>query len=139
MDPSMYSMVLMVVLFIAIFYFMVFRPNKKQQDAHKKLIESLHPNVKVVTVGGIHGTVARVNDTTVTVKVSDRTEIEFSKDAIRTVDSTEGAVAVASTSSAAAKTTQDFGDDDEDFMTDEEIAEKKRKKKQKREVAKEEI
>ncbi|MCL1852368.1 MAG: preprotein translocase subunit YajC [Peptococcaceae bacterium] len=139
-NSSMWSMLLMIVAMVAIFYFLVIRPNKKQQDAHKKLLEGLRQNDVVVTTSGIHGTVARINDDTVMVKVSDRTEIEFSKNAIQLVNpGASGSVSAAGSGSGAGagKSAQQFEDDDEDFMTEEEIAEKRRKKKLKKDSDKE--
>jgi preprotein translocase subunit YajC len=119
------SFLLVILGMVAIMYLMIYRPNKKQREEHQKRMESLRPNDKVITVGGVHGTISRVKDTTVLLKVSDRTEIEFSKDAIRTiVDPNEPG--------AAKKQVQEFDDDDEDFLTDEEIAEKRKRKKLKK-------
>lgn len=120
------TMLMFVVGLIAIMYFMFFRPQKKQREEHQRRMDSLRTNDKVITIGGVHGTISRVKDTTVVLKVSDRTEMEFSKDAIRTiVDPNEAG----SSGTGTKKLVQEFDDDDDDFLTDEEIAEKKRRKK----------
>jgi len=72
-------------LVILIFYFLIIRPqNKKQKDA-KKMIEALKKGDKVVSIGGIHGTVVSVKDQSTVVKVDDNTKLEFSKSAISSV------------------------------------------------------
>ena len=72
-------------LVILIFYFLIIRPqNKKQKDA-KKMIEALKKGDKVVSIGGIHGTVVSVKDQAVVVKVDDNTKLEFTKSAISSV------------------------------------------------------
>ena len=65
-------------LVFVVFYFLIIRPqNKKQKDMKK--------GDKIVTIGGIHGTVHAVKEGTVVVKVDDDCKIEFSKSAVATV------------------------------------------------------
>ncbi len=72
-------------LVILIFYFLIIRPqNKKQKDA-KKMLEALKKGDRVVSIGGIRGTVVSVKDQTVVLKVDDNTKLEFTKSAISTV------------------------------------------------------
>lgn len=77
------------VLIILIFYFLIIRPQKKRDKEAKAMIDSLKKGDKVVTIGGIHGTVVAVKDNTVVVKVDDSARIEFSKSAISTVTNKE--------------------------------------------------
>jgi len=72
-------------LVILIFYFLIIRPqNKKQKDA-KKMLSALKKGDKVVSIGGVHGTVVSVKEQTTVVKVDDNTKLEFSKSAISSV------------------------------------------------------
>ena len=72
-------------LVILIFYFLIIRPqNKKQKDA-KKMLAALKKGDKVVSIGGVHGTVVSVKEQTTVVKVDDNTKLEFSKSAISSV------------------------------------------------------
>ncbi len=76
---------LLFVPIIAIFYFLVIRPqNKKQKDA-QKMLASLRKNDRVVTIGGMRGTVTAVKDDSVVLKVDDNTKIEFNKSAVSQV------------------------------------------------------
>lgn len=71
---------MMMVGFIAIFYFLFFRPQRKQQQDHKALVEGLKKGDEVTTIGGIVGTIVHLTDDRVTVKTGDtRIEIERSK------------------------------------------------------------
>ena len=79
------SMLIPMILIFAIFYVLVFRPQKKEQKAKQAMRESLKKNEHAVTVGGIHGTVVLVKEKTVTLRVDDSTKIEFDKDSIATV------------------------------------------------------
>ena len=67
---------------IAVFYFLIIRPNQKRQSEHKKFISGLEKNQEVVTEGGIHGTVVGVKDGTVTLRVAENVRIEVDRSAI---------------------------------------------------------
>jgi preprotein translocase subunit YajC len=79
------SQLITIVLIIGVFYFLLIRPQKKQQEEHKKMLAALKKNDEVITVGGIHGTIANVKDTTVTLKVDDNVKIEVQKSSIASV------------------------------------------------------
>ncbi|MCK5260489.1 MAG: preprotein translocase subunit YajC [Candidatus Omnitrophica bacterium] len=79
------SMFMPMILIFAIFYMLVFRPQKKEQKEKQKMRGSLKKNDQVVTVGGIHGTVALTKEKTVMIRVDDNVKIEFDREAIATV------------------------------------------------------
>lgn len=83
--PDLGMLAITVVAMILIFYFFLIRPQKKQENETKKMLEALKKGDKVVTIGGIYGTVSSVKDSTVVVKVDDSAKIEFSKTAIAKV------------------------------------------------------
>jgi preprotein translocase subunit YajC len=68
-----------------VFYFLIIRPQNKKQKEAKKMIDAVKKGDKVVTIGGVHGTIHSVKEGTVVVKVDDDCRIEFSKSAIATV------------------------------------------------------
>ncbi|MCE1205867.1 MAG: preprotein translocase subunit YajC [Spirochaetia bacterium] len=72
-------------LVFVIFYFLIIRPQNKKQKEMQKMIAGVKKGDKIVTIGGIHGTVYSVKEGTVVVKVDDDCKIEFSKSAIATV------------------------------------------------------
>lgn len=78
---------------IAIFYFMLIRPQKRRVQQHKQLVESTEVGDAVVTIGGMHGTVTAIGDDTVEIEVSPGTIVRFVRSAIarRVVDELEGA------------------------------------------------
>jgi len=82
---SMVSTLITFGLVFVIFYFLIIRPQNKKQKEAKKMIEAVKKGDKVVTIGGVHGTVASVKDGTIVVKVDDNCKIEFSKSAISAV------------------------------------------------------
>ena len=60
-----------------IFYFMLYRPQKKDQKKRELLLNSLKKGDKVITVGGIHGVIAAVSKTKVTLTVAENVKIDF--------------------------------------------------------------
>jgi preprotein translocase subunit YajC len=69
-------------LIILIFYFLIIRPQKKREKETKNMLSAMKKGDKVVSIGGIRGTIVSVKESTVVVKVDDNTRIEFSKSAI---------------------------------------------------------
>lgn len=69
-------------LVIAIFYFLIIRPQNKKQKKTKQMLAALKKGDRVQSIGGIRGVVQNVNDETVVVKVDDNTKMEFVKSAI---------------------------------------------------------
>jgi preprotein translocase subunit YajC len=80
---SLLSGILPVVLMIAIFYFLVFMPMRRQQKNQKEMLKSLVNGQTVVTSGGIIGTIVGVNDDTVVLRVKpDNVKIQVSRSAV---------------------------------------------------------
>ena len=72
-------------LIIVVFYFLVIRPqNKKQKDA-KKMLQNITKGDKVVTIGGMHGSVESVKDDAVVLRVDDNVKLKFNKSAVAQV------------------------------------------------------
>jgi preprotein translocase subunit YajC len=82
---GMSSTLIMLVAMVAIFYFLLIRPQRKRDKEAKEMMASLKKGDKIVTIGGIRGTVSAVKETTVVVKVDSETRIEFNKSAISQV------------------------------------------------------
>jgi preprotein translocase subunit YajC len=79
----------LIIGMFLIFYFLLIRPQQKKQKELKKMLESLKRGDKVVTIGGMWGSITDVKEKTVIVKVDDNTKLEFSRDAIGQVVSRE--------------------------------------------------
>ncbi len=82
---SMFTTFITFGLIIAIFYFLIIRPQKRKEKQTKEMLSALKKGDKVVSIGGIRGTVLSVREATVVVKVDDTTRLEFSKGAIASV------------------------------------------------------
>jgi len=87
-QQSPMSMILLMFALIAIsFYFIVLRPQKREQDTKKRLLENLKSGDSIVTIGGIYGTVVDVENKegTVIIEVAKNVRIKILKSAISTV------------------------------------------------------
>lgn len=71
-----------ILLMGVIFYFLLYRPQKKEQQKRASLLSSLKKGDRVVTVGGIHGVITGITDKIVTLKVAEKVEIDFNRSAI---------------------------------------------------------
>ena len=75
------SSLIMLGLMVLVFWFFMIRPQMKKQKELKKFREALAKGDHIVTIGGIHGKILEVTDTTVLVQ-SDSTKLRFDKSAI---------------------------------------------------------
>lgn len=76
------SSMLMIVAMIAIFYFIMIRPQSKKQKELKRQREAMQKGDRVVTAGGIHGKIRNIKDATILVEVAPGVELEFDKASI---------------------------------------------------------
>jgi len=89
MNPSSpaFSLVLMVLL-IAMIYFMMIRPQKKKEKADKEMRDALKVGDEVITIGGIIGKVEKISEKSIIISTSaGKNKIEFLKSAIASVSS----------------------------------------------------
>lgn len=75
---------MLLVMFVVIYFFMI-RPEQKKQKEKQSMLNNLKKGDKVLTIGGIHGTVGSVKDDGVMLKVGENTVIKVSRSAISTV------------------------------------------------------
>jgi preprotein translocase subunit YajC len=80
------QMVVPLGLVIVIFYFLIIRPQNKKQKETQNMLSNMKKGDKIVTIGGIHGIIQSVDETTVVVKVDENAKIKFLKSAIATVN-----------------------------------------------------
>ena len=78
------QIVLFAVIF-GIFYFIVFRPMRKRQRETEEMLRNLERGNRVVTTGGLHGTIAAIHGDVVQLKVTDQVKLQVSKTAVASV------------------------------------------------------
>ena len=81
--PQGVSTIIMLVAIIAIFYFMMIRPENKKKKAVEEMRSSLKPGDEITTIGGIVGTICAVKQDTIVIETgADRVRVEFTKWAV---------------------------------------------------------
>lgn len=71
-----------LLLIIVVFYFFFIRPQMKRSKDQKKFKENLQKGQKVITIGGLHGRIVEIQETTVTLEVENNVRLRFEKSAI---------------------------------------------------------
>jgi preprotein translocase, YajC subunit len=80
--PDPMFQILMLVGFIAIFYFLLWRPQQKRAKEHKNLIENLAKGDEIATGGGLMGRITKVNDDRISMEIADNVEVQVQKQAV---------------------------------------------------------
>jgi preprotein translocase subunit YajC len=78
-SSSQFAPVLMMVVFVAIFYFLLIRPQQKKAKDHQNMVSKLSTGDEVVTSGGILGRITDVSDSFVTIEIADSVRVKVQK------------------------------------------------------------
>ena len=84
-QPSMWPSLIMLVVFFAIFYFLLIRPQQKRMADHKKMVEALSRGDEIVTSGGLLGRIEDVGESFVTLEIAQGVRIKVQKHALGAV------------------------------------------------------
>lgn len=79
----------MIALIFVIFYFLLIRPQQKKQKQHQNMLGSIKKGDRVVTSGGLYGTVIGVKDNIIVLKIAENVKVEFAKGSISQIVSKE--------------------------------------------------
>ena len=71
-----------IALMLLIFYFLLYRPQKKDRQERDAMLSSLKVGARVITIGGIYGTIVGLSDEIVRLKVADNVTIEVARGSI---------------------------------------------------------
>ena len=71
-----------LVLMLAVFYFLMIRPQQKRMKEHREMVGALKKGDEVVTNGGLGGTVTKVGDAYLSLRVADNVEVNVQKTAV---------------------------------------------------------
>ncbi len=83
--PSLMVTLLPLLLIFLVFYFFIIRPQKKRENERKQMIEAVRKGDKIITSGGIHGTVTQVSDTWVIAQVDSNVKLRIEKSGLGSV------------------------------------------------------
>jgi preprotein translocase subunit YajC len=71
-----------IILIFVIFYFLLIRPQQKRQKEHKTMLDRISKGDRVVTSGGMYGTVVGVKENVVVLRIADDVKVEFAKSSV---------------------------------------------------------
>ncbi len=71
-----------IIFIVLIFYFLLYRPQKKEQQRRNEMLNGLKKGDRVITIGGVYGTIISLTDKTITLKISEKVEVEISRTAV---------------------------------------------------------
>jgi preprotein translocase subunit YajC len=74
-----------LLFFLAIFYFLIIRPQQKRQKAIQQMQANLKKGDKVITIGGLHGIIDSLDENTVVIRAGDGSRLTYDRAAIREV------------------------------------------------------
>jgi preprotein translocase subunit YajC len=78
-----------LILMFVVLYFLLIRPQQKKQKVRNQMLNALKKGDKVVTIGGLHGTIMEITDDVVVLRVNDATKMTFDRSAINAISKTE--------------------------------------------------
>lgn len=84
-SATLFSTLLPFVLMFAVFYFLLIRPQQKQQKARQAMLDGLKKGNKIITIGGIHGEIVEVKEDNLIIKIADKVEIKTTRGAVSQV------------------------------------------------------
>ena len=99
-----------LVLILGVFWFLIIRPQQKKQKQHLNMVDSLRKGDKVVTNGGIFGTIIKVGDDRITLEIASKVQIQIERQQVARMD-------------------KKIAESKEDKEEDDDVAEKKEVKK----------
>jgi len=76
------SLIFMIIAIFAVMYFLMIRPQQRQKKQHQDMLSQVGKGDKIVTAGGMHGTITGVKDSTVIVKIADNVKVEVNRSSI---------------------------------------------------------
>ncbi|MCX7912826.1 MAG: preprotein translocase subunit YajC, partial [Dehalococcoidales bacterium] len=80
-NSTWYMLAFLVAIFV-LFYFVMIRPQRKRQKEHEQMVQNLQKGDKVITIGGIYGTVESLSEDSIVLKVEGGTTIRVARGSI---------------------------------------------------------
>lgn len=82
---NLMSTLIMFGAIFLIFYFMIIRPQQKRAKEREKMLSNIEKGDKVITSGGMHGTISGLDEKTVLLSISDNVKVKVERSAITTI------------------------------------------------------
>ena len=74
-----------IAIMLLIFYFLLYRPQKKAQKEREEMLDALKVGSRVITIGGIYGTIVSISDEIIKLKIAENVEIEIARGSVNGV------------------------------------------------------
>ncbi len=68
-----------IIILFVIFYFLLIRPQQKKAKEHKTMISDLKKGARIITSGGIYGTIKSIDDTTIGLEIAEKIKIKITR------------------------------------------------------------
>ncbi len=75
----MWTFVVPMLFMVAIFYFLLIRPQQKKAKEHRQLVDNLKRGDRVITAGGLIGEIISVGDQTLTIEIADKVKVDVGR------------------------------------------------------------
>ncbi|SFP93816.1 preprotein translocase subunit YajC [Salibacterium halotolerans] len=79
------SPIIMLILMAAIFYFLLIRPQQKRQKQIKEMHANMQKGDRIITIGGMHGTIDAIDENKIVIAVDDDNKLTFDRNSVREV------------------------------------------------------
>lgn len=77
-----FTQLIPLILIFVVFYFLLIRPQRKQEKERQKMLAGLNKNDEVVTTGGMHGTIVNLKEKTLTLRIDENVKVEVERNCI---------------------------------------------------------
>lgn len=84
-----FSFIIMMALLFGIFYFFLIRPQQKRAREHRQLLSNLRKGDRVITTGGLYGTIVNLSDAVVTLEIADKVKVKVGRNYIASLMKSE--------------------------------------------------
>jgi len=85
---SQYMSIIMLVAIVGIFYFLMIRPQQKRAKEHKNFLANLKKGDKIITSGGLYGTITGITDDSITIEIAEKVRVKVEKGTVATLQRT---------------------------------------------------
>ncbi len=90
MDLESFAGLIPLLVFFGIFYFLLIRPQQKQQKARQEMLNNLKKGDKITTIGGIYGIIKEVREDELTVKLGENLTVKMARHGVERVRENQG-------------------------------------------------
>ena len=81
-ETSIWPMVIFLVVIFALFYFTMIRPQRKRQKEHQSMVQELQKGDRVITAGGIYGTIDSLSEDSIVIKIESGATIRIARGSV---------------------------------------------------------